>query len=96
MKKTILALWLMCVLSIGATAQDAVLSALTDIKTDISAMKTDIAGIKTDVAVINTRLERLDVDVQSIFDIWVPLFLVAVGTIAVSYTHLTLPTICSV
>ena len=90
MKKTLLALWLMCVLAMEATAQDAVLSALTDIKTDIAVMKTDIAGMKTDIAVmktdiagmktdiavmktdiavIHTRLDGLEVDVQSIFDI---------------------------
>ena len=90
MKKTLTALLLMVVGAIGATAEDAILSALTDIKTeisgmktdisgmktdisgmrtDISGMRTDISGIKTDVAVINTRLERLDVDVQSIFDV---------------------------
>ena len=76
MKKTLLALWLICVLAIEATAQDAVLSALTDIKTDIAVMKTDIAGMKTDIAVmktdiavIHTRLDGLEVDVQSIFDI---------------------------
>ena len=90
MKKTILALFVLGALSIGTVAQDqqppvldAILSTLSEIKTDIAVMKndivviktdiavmkTDIAVMKTDIAVINTRLGRLDVDVQSIFNV---------------------------
>ena len=74
MKKTLLALWVISVLSIGATAQDnqpdrldAVLSAIdainkniTEINKNITGMKTDIAVMKTDIAVINTRLNTID------------------------------------
>ncbi len=90
MKKTLLALFVFGALSIGTLAQDqqppvldAILSTLSEIKTDIAVMKndivvmktdiavmkTDIAVMKTDIAVINTRLGRLDVDVQSIFNV---------------------------
>ena len=67
MKKTILALLLMVVLSIGATAQaqqpavmDAILSSITEINKNITGIQTDIASMKTDIAVINTRLTTIE------------------------------------
>ena len=66
MKKTILALFVLGALSIGTVAQDqqppvldAILSTLTEIKTDIAVMKNDIVWLKTDVAKLNTDVDGL-------------------------------------
>ena len=66
MKKTILALFVLGALSIGTVAQDqqppvldAILSTLSEIKTDIAVMKNDIVWLKTDVAKLNTDVDGL-------------------------------------
>ena len=70
MKKTILALFVLGALSIGTVAQDqqppvldAILSTLTEIKTDIAVMKNDIVVIKTDIAVMKTDIAVMKNDI---------------------------------